>query len=243
MDDTPTSYSGELSLIPFAGVASYIARKGATGVVEIDDGQGIHRAFFLNGQPEGARLARLRHPLGRVLVDCQALDEATLAQALERQRASEALLGQVLLEMKAVSEANLDVAFAQQSRLNLLSLFGETSGRFELLEGLVHLTDFTSAPMPAILAIYQGIRDFAPLIVSEPVMARMALWGIALTPRGERILGDLPSKERETLNLLRQPTTTVAVARSSPLAPRSLRALLYAAFTLGGLRLVSPSEL
>ncbi len=234
-------FQGSVRDLPFAGATAFLAHRRATGVLELEDEHGINRAFFLDGHPQGAKLSQVRYPLGRVLATTGLVAEVPLANALEEQKESHKLLGQILVERQLIDDAQLQTAFEEQSRLGFLSLFGHANGRYQFHAGLVHLSDFTSAPMTPILAIYRGVRDFAPSDVYEPLLARVALASIALTAVSPESLATLPDAERQAIKLLEQPTLSGIVARDCSLSPKAIASLIYALYSLGALR-IGPAQ-
>jgi hypothetical protein len=226
---------GDLRRVPLFRVLGALCRRGVTGAVEIDDTVGLSRAFLLNGILQGARSARLKNPLGRILVLMGAITEAQLEQALEEHNRTDQLIGQVLRQQGLVSDEVLQQAVAAQSRQNLLSLFGLSEGRFQLHEGLVHLADFTPAPLDAALALYEGTREHATEAVTAPLLARLAFSAVKLAEAGRELLAPLGPAEQMALKLLHEPRLLGDLARRVPLPPRSLAAILA---TLDGLGLL-----
>lgn len=231
-----------LTDLPFAGITAFLAQRRATGVLEITNPHGTSRAFFLDGHPQGAKLSHLTFPLGRVLAATGRVAEEALRQALDEQAQSGKLLGQVLIDRQVLTEQALQEAFEEQSRLSFLSLFGLQTARCEFLNGLVHLCDFTSAPMAPVVAIYRGIRDFAPTQVYEPLLARLCFAAITIAETARDLVTSLPSPEREATQLLLQPTFSGIVARRAGLSPKALGALLYSLYSLGALTIGAPRD-
>jgi hypothetical protein len=216
-----------------------IARARATGVLEINDAIGTSRAFFSQGVPQGAKLVRLKNPLGRILVDEQLVSQAQLDQALAIHNKTDKLLGQVLMELGLLDQAALDKAMAIQSRLNLLSLFGAKDGRIEFQDGLVHLTDFIPAAISPLLALYTGVRDHAREEVTYPLLAKLAFEAVALGESAKTLAAELPPAEQMAMRLLEVLRFTGDLARGVPLPPKSLGALLFALNELGGLQIAA----
>jgi len=233
--------TGDLHETQFSVVASFLAQRRATGVLEIQDSPGnVSRAFFLDGGPQGARLANMRFPLGKLLVDEKLITEANLKDGLEEQQKTGKLLGQVLVDMKVVDDAALAKAFLEQSRKSFLSLFGLHRGRLEFQDGIVHLTDFTSSPMKPLVAIYEGVRDYDGGSVVAPLLARLAFASIRLSEVGTALVNDIAPPEQNVLLMLTQPIHAAELARRSSMKRKSLGALIYALHALAGLNLVAP---
>ncbi len=232
-----TPLSGDLRELSFAHTLAQLARAGATGVLEVHDLIGINRAFFLDGAPQGAKLTRLKNPLGRVLVDLGIVGEHALHTALDVHNKTEQLLGQVLLEQHMVDRAALNRAMQEQSRRNLLSLFAAEEGRVEFREGVGFLVDFVAVPMSPIAALYEGVRDYAGPTLTEPLLARLAFSALRLNAGGRRLLALLPIDERAAVALLDTFQLSGELARQSPLHVSALAALLFALHELGGLEI------
>ncbi len=227
---------------PFAKLVGQLSRSKATGVVEIHDPIGVSRAFFVQGAPQGARLSRLKHPIGRILVEENVLSEEKLNEALAVHNRTDKLLGQILLEMKLLTDEQLGAVMARQSQLNFLSLFAAREGRFEFLSGLVHLTDFAPAPMQPLATIYIGVRDHARIEVTSDTIADLAFSAIVAKPALESEATQLPPAEQMAASLLRSPKQTGELARAVPLPPKSLRAFVYALAQLELIETVGPAQ-
>jgi hypothetical protein len=225
---TDVKNSGDLRDQPFAKLVANLARTQATGVLEVHDPIGVSRAFFVQGAPQGARLSRLKHPIGRILVEEDILSEDRLNEALAVHNRTDKLLGQILLEMKLLTEEQLSGVMARQSQLNFLSLFGTREGRFEFLSGLVHLTDFAPAPMQPLATLYLGVRDFARIEVTNETIADLAFNALKAKPELAAEASQLEPAEQMVAQLLTEPKLTGELARAVPLAPKALRALVFA---------------
>jgi hypothetical protein len=234
--------SGDLRDHPFAKLVGQLARKQATGVLEIHDPIGISRAFFVQGAPQGARLSRLKHPIGRILVEENVISEERLNEALAVHNRTDKLLGQVLLEMKLLTDDQLSHAMARQSQLNFLSLFAAREGRFEFLSGLVHLTDFAPVPMQPLATLYLGVRDYARIEVTSDAIANLTFRAIVARPELEAEAGQLQPAEQMAATLLKTPRFTGDLARSVPLPPKALRAFAYALMQLELIDVVEPTQ-
>lgn len=234
--------SGDLRDHPFAKLVGQLARAKATGVVEVHDPIGVSRAFFVQGAPQGARLSRLKHPIGRILVEENVLSEEKLNEALAVHNRTDKLLGQILLEMKLLTEDQLSAVMARQSQLNFLSLFATREGRFEFLSGLVHLTDFAPAPMQPLSTIYLGVRDYARQEVTSDTIADLAFSALVAKPDLEAEAQQLQPAEQMVATLLKQARQTGELARSVPLPPKALRAFVYALAQLELIEVVSAAQ-
>ncbi len=235
-EDVADQGSGDLRRVALYRVVGRLCARKATGALEIVDAVGTSRAFVLSGVLQGGRSARLKNPLGRILVKAGAITDAQLERALEVHNRTDKLIGQVILELGIIDGQTLDRAIADQSRQNLLSLFGLTEGRFEFAEGLVHLADFTAAPLAASHALYEGLRDHAPEGVLWPLLSGLAFAAVQL--RDGELLRDLGAAEQMALRLLSEPRLLGDLARRVPLPPRALSALLGAADGLGVLEVL-----
>jgi hypothetical protein len=227
--------SSDLRDLSFASAVGELVRADATGVLRVYDAIGTNRAFFREGKPQGARLSRLKNPIGRILVEEGTVSEADLDRALDVHNKTEKLLGQILIELEILDEDGLNRVMHKQSRLNFLTLFGNRDGRMEFDSGLVHLTDFTPAPMSPLMTLYEGTRDYARDEVTFPLLAQLAFAAVALSESAHPLLAELPPAEQMAARLLSAYRFTGDLARSVPLAPKALAALLFALDELGGL--------
>lgn len=234
--------SGDLRDQPFAKLVAQLARTQATGVLEVHDPIGVSRAFFVQGAPQGARLSRLKHPIGRILVEEDILSEDRLNEALAVHNRTDKLLGQILLEMKLLTEDQLSGVMARQSQLNFLSLFGTREGRFEFLSGLVHLTDFAPAPMQPLATLYLGVRDYARIEVTNETISELAFLSLKAKPALSAEAAQLEPAEQMAASLLSEPKLTGEIARAVPLAPKALRALVFAFAQLDLVETVTPAK-
>jgi len=229
--------TADLKELSFAAALARLSRTKATGALEILDAIGTNRAFLLNGIPQGAKLSRLKHPIGRILTTSGLLTEAQLNEALAMHNKTEKLLGQVLLELRLVSPEALRQAMETQSRQNLLTMFALTQGQMEFHEGLVYLTDFTPTPCPPLAILYEGTRDHTPAAILQPFLATLTFASVRLSEAAAPLVAELPPAEQMALQLLLQAHFTGELARAVPLPPKALGALLYALHELGGLEL------
>lgn len=231
------SWQGELRSSSFASLVGRIAREEATGVLEIHDVIGTNRAFFLQGAPQGAKLSRLKFPVGRILADEKLVKEDILNEALTIHNRTQQLIGTILLEMKAVDEATIAKAMSKQSMLNFYSLFGLREGRYEFSSGLVHLSDFTASPMVPLSALYEGMRDYAPAESLQPFLASLTFASISVTAESKNLLQWLGPAEQLALRLLDVPRFSAELARGVPLSPQVLAAFLATLHELGCLKI------
>ncbi len=234
--------SGDLRDQPFAKLVAQLARTQATGVLEVHDPIGVSRAFFVQGAPQGARLSRLKHPIGRILVEENVLSEDRLNEALAVHNRTDKLLGQILLEMKLLTEEQLSGVMARQSQLNFLSLFGTREGRFEFLSGLVHLTDFAPAPMQPLATLYLGVRDYARIEVTNETVSEVAFSALKAKPALSAEAAQLEPAEQMAAQLLAEPKLTGELARALPLSPKALRALVFAFVQLDLVEASTPAK-
>ncbi len=224
----------------FAVAVAQVIRAHSTGVLELHDTLGVNRAYFVDGAPQGGRLARMRHPLGRLIVDEGLITEAQLNDALASQRASKQLLGQVLIEAGLINESALDALIKKQSQLNLFSLFGAREGRLSFKEGAVHLTNFTPAPLPPAAAVYFGLRRSAGLGAIEGSVTRFLTAGLRVYPSREDVLDDMPPAEAFAIEWLQEPRFAGELARALPLPGHAIAFLLFALDAVGALEHLPP---
>jgi hypothetical protein len=232
--------SGDLRELPFAVAFARLVRHSATGMLEVHDAVGTSRAFFLEGVPQGARLSRLKNPIGRILIDEQMVSEEQLDTALAVHNKTKKVLGQVLLDLELVDRGSLDRVIGIQSSLNCMALFAAQDGRLDWRDGPGHLKDSTAAPMSPLLTLYEGLKNHARESITHPLLAELAFSAVCLSAAAQPLIAELPPAEQMAGRLLEAYRFTGDLARSVPLPPRALGALLFALHELGGLE-VAPA--
>jgi adsorption protein B len=108
--------------------------------------------------PTGAQLARKRQRLGELLQSWQAVDEGTLARALEQQASTRAPLGRVLISNGWLDEETLAEAIAYQADLPRVNLTAE-------------LVRNNAAMLPADLAVRHRVIPLGLSKAGGPVVA------------------------------------------------------------------------
>ncbi|MEO1172763.1 MAG: hypothetical protein AAFX94_12050 [Myxococcota bacterium] len=237
MGDLP-KLGRDLREMSFPAAIGEVIKVGATGVLELHDTLGVNRAYFVGGRPQGGRLARMKHPLGRLVVDEGLISEAELNQALGTQRENQKLLGQVLLELGYLDTGTLEALIRRQSQLNFYSLFSARDGRLVFREGTVHLTNFTPAPMPPVAGIYFGLREANRIEPVESAVAPMLTAGVQLRTDPENVSEQMPPAERFAIESMREAVFPGEIARRIPLPGNAVAFLLFALLANNALRLV-----
>lgn len=233
----------DLREMSFAAAVGEIVATGSTGALELHNTLGVSRVYFVDGKPQGGRLPRTKHPIGVLAAERGWMSEVDLNRAIDRQQSSAKLLGQVMLELQLVSQNQLDELLRLQSRRNFYSLFSAREGRLEFLEGRVHLTDFTLAPIPPIAAIYFGLSDAGR---SEPVhgtVAPLLTAGLQVADDTPEIVAELPPAERFAVEWMRVPRFSGELARAVPLPEQRVLFLLFALRASRYLRLLPARSL
>lgn len=228
----------DLREMSFPVAVARVISAQATGVLELHDTLGVNRAYFVEGAPQGGRLARMKHPLGRLIVDEGLISEGQLNQALNSQRASKQLLGQVLVEAKLVTADELAALIKKQSQLNFFTLFGAREGRLSFKEGTVHLTNFTPAPLPPAAAIYLGLRNSGTLDSVEGTVSRFLTSGLRIIENRPDVVEDMPPAEQFAIEWLAKPRFAGELARALPLPGDAITYLLFALSAVGALEVL-----
>ena len=219
---------GSMQKTPFVRSVGTLIRTKATGVLEIKDALGVNRAFFLEGVPQGANLARLKHPIGRLLVTENIIDEQTLSECLGILNRTGQLLGQILLDKKVIQQEQLLAILSKQSHLNFLSLFGSTEGKFEFHEGLVHLKDYSTAPADPLTCMYEGLRDFGSDDTLGSFSSSVAFCAVKVGSIPDTMRHELDPAEAMLARLLEDYRFSGDLARRVPLSNRCISAFLCA---------------
>lgn len=220
--------SAELSETSFMHAVSQAVRSNATGVLEIHDSLGVNRAYFVDGRPQGGKLAQIRHPLGRLAVEAGFISEAELSYALTSQRANQSILGQMLQRLGYVDQAALDALIRRQSQLDFFSLFSTDHGRIEFKPGEAHLANFSPAPLAPVAAIYLGLRYEAGFLHIARMLMPFFATGVRLKDLNQEHAEDLPPAERFAIELLAEPIYPGQLARQLPLSETAVSCLVAA---------------
>jgi hypothetical protein len=121
---------GELSEVPLAAVLIDALNERATGVLSVEHGGGLSRAFVRAGVPVGAQSFTGFRPLGEILLAEGLIDAEVLGASLAETARSGRLNGEVLVEMGAVSREQVDLALSDQQAGYLAEVAALATGRF-----------------------------------------------------------------------------------------------------------------
>lgn len=222
------SLGRDLREMSFSDAVAEIIRGRGTGALELHQPLGVSRAYFIDGVPQGARLARMKHPVGRLLVERDYLTERELQRALATQSRDRKRLGEVLLQSGKLTEKQLAEIIGLQARLNFFSLFEAHEGRLAFKEGDDLLDGFMLCPQPALSALYEGLRYAGRRDTVAPALARYATEGVQLK-KGETIdTSGLGPAECRVIGRLGEPCFAPEIARSVPLKSDDVAFLLVA---------------
>ena len=121
---------GELSEVPLAAVLIEALNQRATGVLSVEHGGGLSRAFIREGVPVGAQSFAGFRPLGEILLTDGLIDSEVLGASLAEMARTGKRNGEVLVEMGAVTREQVEHALTEQQSAYLADVAALASGRF-----------------------------------------------------------------------------------------------------------------
>ena len=121
---------GELSEVPLAAVLIEALNQRATGVLSVEHGDGLSRAFIREGVPVGAQSFAGFRPLGEILLTDGLIDTEVLGASLAEMARTGKRNGEVLVEMGAVTREQVERALTEQQSAYLADVAALASGRF-----------------------------------------------------------------------------------------------------------------
>jgi hypothetical protein len=177
--------TGNLKTMELAELLQWLSQSRKTGTLVIDNGAVEKRIFFQEGKVISAAASDPKEYLGHFLVSHGFIDEATLAQAMDRQKETQMLLGKILVTIGAISEENLETMLRLKAEEGIYELFTWPEGDFEFLDE--NLPEYTMVPLaidiPGLvmegtrrLDEWKAMRDRIPSPLCVPV--QVAAWGV-----------------------------------------------------------------
>jgi len=184
--------TGNLKTMELAELLQWLSQSRKTGTLVIDNGDIEKRIFFETGTVISAAASDPKEYLGHFLVSHGFINEATLAQAMDKQKETQMLLGKILVTIGAISEENLDTMLRLKAEEGIYELFTWPEGDFEFLDGV--LPEYTMVPLsidiPGIvmegtrrLDEWKRMRERIPSPLCVPV--QVAQWAIKEDATGE----------------------------------------------------------
>ena len=116
---------------------------------------------------------------------------------------------------------------------------------FEFLGWLAGKDDpvrLPSAPMQPLATLYLGVRDYARIEVTNETISELAFLSLKAKPALSAEAAQLEPAEQMAASLLSEPKLTGEIARAVPLAPKALRALVFAFAQLDLVETVTPAK-
>jgi serine/threonine protein kinase/tetratricopeptide (TPR) repeat protein len=182
--DFPAEGSLEANPLPWLLVRA--ATSGVSGTLEIAQGEVRKTIYIIEGKPIYVDSSLREEALGSCLVSRGVIDEAQLAEALQRTQASSKKLGETLIDMRLVDERTLLKMLKLQVHLKLSSALSWTTGSFCFRPGdefrgrVMHCV---VKPVDLALTVLKSMTRLEGLTQSlEPLLA----CEVALTGAGER---------------------------------------------------------
>ncbi len=122
---------GKLSRGEFVKLAYRLGRGAATGALDLVEGpRARHRLFLRRGYLTAAQLEGHWAPLGEILRDAGAIDDAQLRRSLETMAQGAELQGRALREAGMVSSAAIEAALRRQAEMRLERLAAMASADY-----------------------------------------------------------------------------------------------------------------
>lgn len=231
-----------LAETPLPGLVVQLYEQRATGTLHVRDRNGDSRAYFDDGIPQGARLAKIANPLGQILRRLNWIPEAALNEALKQHHQTREPLGGVLIAKGVIAPEHLQYALQLQAQLNFIALFGVEVGTASLVASEARPETAPAAPMDPASAIYEGLRLYAQTPFLLNVLAEYILSAIVLKRAPPAaFFAALGPAEQQVIGLLSQPLFPGALPARVPLAERDIAALLVLLRACDLLEAVPPS--
>jgi curved DNA-binding protein CbpA len=226
---------GELSEVPLAAVLIEALNQRATGVLSVEHGGGLSRAFIREGVPVGAQSFAGFRPLGEVLLAEGVIDAEVLGASLAEMARSGRLNGAVLVEMGAVTLEQVDRALSEQQSAYLAEVAALASGRF-FFDRAEPIPPWTAgiriSPLGAIVRALETPQA-KPLVISALQSAAAGPIAIAPGYGGLAAAFGWSPAEEALVAQLQTPTTLDAFFADPGVPPERARAILGSLLLLG----------
>jgi hypothetical protein len=203
--------TGNLKTMELAELLQWLSQSRKTGTLVIDNGEVEKRIFFNTGKVISAAASDPKEYLGHFLVSHGFIDEATLAQAMDRQKETQMMLGKILVTIGAISEEDLEKMLRLKAEEGIYELFTWPEGDFEFLDG--SLPEYTMVPLsidiPGIvmegtrrLDEWTAMRERIPSPLCVPV--QVAAWADHDESSGEAKILSLVDDDRTIQEIVLQ---------------------------------------
>ena len=217
-----------------AAALASLHRRKATGRLTVDVEGESHAIIFDRGVPVRAQLATVLDPLGRVLLEMGAIDEAAYHQSLVQMAESKKRQGEVLIEMGAIDKAMLKQALTSQQRRKLARISRLKGAKLAFSAEDPGPDSFPIDPVGAVISALRERPEEAEL---ERALVPCKGRSVAIRPGTAAQIPGVDDKEREFLKHLEFGIRFDEAVAGDLLPPLQSRILLAALALTGRLAL------
>jgi tetratricopeptide (TPR) repeat protein len=221
-----------LSNVPLGELLISALEQRAHGSFVFETSEGKKGALFVDaGCVTKARTPDAVEPLGRLLIEAQLVDAATIEAGLARAGQTKRRLGDALIELGKLTPEQLSAALADQlgRRISLLARWPGSSV-YGFYAGRDYLTGWPACEAEPLALIWRALRD-APELSARQQATLSALTGrkLRLYPSSAPERLGLSESEQLVINALRtRPRAIEELLRAALLDGEKLKRLMYA---------------
>jgi tetratricopeptide (TPR) repeat protein len=236
MSDRPApTAEGQLSRTPFAHVLLYMRDRRLSGTLVVDAPErfGELAGESLLGFEEGCltqvRLPTVIEPLGFVLRELNAIDDAKLNESLARLARREGLQGEILRAMGAIDDATLERALRTQVRRKALRLFAVTDAPYRYF-GEVDLLDGWGGSRvreDVMSILWRGVRAYPDPRAMDAVLTRVTGNAVRLRTGADLRVFEFDRTVQGVIDTLRVDSASLDSLLSASQDATLARALVY----------------
>jgi len=209
----PTA-TGNLEATPLSQLLVYALDKGLTGSFVFQTPERHKSALYvLNGAPANAKTGQTVIHLGRLLLEQGKIDEDTYNKTLARVAKERQLHGKLLLESEAIDQATLDAALGEQLLRQVVWMFSlgpKTGYAFYANQNFLDRWGGGPVQIEPLAVIWRGIRRYENVQRVDATLGRMGNRVIKLHVAAQLARFQLGPAERPVVDVIRakpQPLT------------------------------------
>ena len=237
---------GTLSKTPLSHLIVFVAEKRLDGTLVL---RGSDRSesvvVFSQGSPGKVKTTYVSAPLGRVLLQLEMVDAASLESASEACAHNDEPLGEYLLSLGKIDRAQLVAALREQVMRRMVRIFeqigDDTSYEFYANVNLLQDgRDLATTPIDSFHVLWEGInaRPNDPRI--EPTLGRLSTAALRLNPDADLLRFGFGAPEMMLIDLLRaRPVALDDLIAQAVLPVRQTKMLVYALLITKSLSIAS----
>jgi tetratricopeptide (TPR) repeat protein len=243
----PTA-EGQLSRTPFAHVLLYMRDRRLTGTLAITAPEGFAELTgesllaFENGSLTQVRLPTVIEPLGFVLRESNAIDDAQLNESLTRLARREGLQGEILRAMGAIDDATLERALRTQVRRKALRLFAVTDAPYAYYADADLLAGWGGSRVSedVLSILWRGVRAYPDPRAMDAVLARVTGHAVRLRTGADLRVFEFDRAVQGVIDTLRVDSASLDTLLSASQDPTLVRALVYVLLITKQAEIVAP---